>query len=224
MMISSTMIYEIICLLILSNITLTYSTKQYYKLDAKSRYNNVYKTQQYQQQSQQYQQQPRNQPKYQQQQPSYYRQYKQMKVDLKQYDDTSETYYGDNNYNYIYSYSYSSQIGSQYYSHSSSYLYSIIYIENANDDDSLDYDSNSDENQYGIIKFFIAGFAAITGIYFYRSYHKDKKEILDKGYEMVDINDGDDSNIDDEINEAADSQKNVDIKDLKYIPIKANDE
>jgi hypothetical protein len=86
------------------------------------------------------------------------------------------------------------------------------------------YLDGNDENHYGIIKFFIAGFVTITGIYFYRNYYIDKKIILDKGYEMVNINDGDDSNIDDEINEAAEMHKNVNIKDLKYIPVNTNDE
>jgi len=220
MMISYTIIYEIISLLLLSNIILIHSTKQYYKLDARSKYNNVYKTQQYQQQQQQQQQ--YQQQQYQQQQSLYYQQYKHKKVDLNQYDDTAYAYYGDN-YNYQFSYSYSNH-GSQYYSYSSSYYYSIMYMENSYDDDSIDDDSSNDENHYGIIKFFIAGFVTITGIYFYRNYYIDKKIILDKGYEMVNINDGDDSNIDDEINEAAEMHKNVNIKDLKYIPVNTNDE
>jgi len=216
-------LYELMCLMILmSIIALASSTQQYYKLDGKANnYKNTYKTRQL----------------------SPYLRHTgassnsknnnndKNNINLKQFafDDSNYQYYYNDKPSYSYSYSYSMQIPQQWYSYSYSYYYSIVYIEtedHTTDDDSIKHN----DNYQGIIKFFIAGFVTITFIYFYRSYHSDKKKIQESGYEMVNVlSDLDDSNLDDDddddINEKITrNNKNTTIKDLKYISVNTKED
>lgn len=191
--------------------------QQYYKLDAKD----AYKHQYYQ---------------YKRQQPPINNGRKQIDEEID--DNSNYQYYYDyayrnDQFSYAYtlrpvnSYSYSQ---SYLYSYSSLYYYSIIY-EEIYDNDNKNGDDDNVDNDYNYegltMKFFVAGIAAIAFIYFYRTYYVDEKKIV-ATYEMVKINDVDDSNLDDDnvngFNENLTKNYNKNIKDIKYIPVITNEE
>ena len=221
-------VYELMYLMILLSITTTNSTQQYYKLDGKANYKNTYKTRQLSPyllhtgttNTRKYDNNNNNNDK------------NDIKIKQFTFDDSNYQYYyyDSNSPKYSYSYSYSNmQAPSQWYSYSYSYYYSIVYIE-TKDHTTTDDDSITHNDSYqGIIKFFIAGFVTITFVYFYRSYHLDKRNVQESGYEMVNvIGDVDDSNLDDDdddINEKiTHNDKTKNIKDLKYISVSTKED